>query len=108
MLAQGAKKLTNIHGASEHESIIEIEDMVRSISRLLVDNPDEVSVHRAQGDGFYHLEVVCDENDAGALIGQRGRHAKAIRLLAMRAATVRGIRVTVNILSRDQHALGPK
>lgn len=107
MRPQG-RKVTNIRGAGDEAAISEIEAMVRSIARLLVDNPDEVVVHRAQGDGFYHLEVVCDESDAGALIGQRGRHAKAIRLLAMRAATVRDIRVTINILSRDQHALAPR
>ena len=101
------RKVTHIRNDDE-AAICEIEAMVQSIARLLVDNPDEVVVHKAKGDGFFHLEVVCEEGDAGALIGQRGKHAKAIRLLAMRAATVRGIRVTINILSRDQHALAPK
>ena len=100
--------VTPIHSTDNEVAITEIETMVRCVSRLLVDSPDDVVVHRAQGDGFYHLEVICDESDAGALIGQRGRHAKAIRLLAMRAATARDIRVTINILSRDQYALAPK
>ena len=107
-LRHEAKRLTHIRGGDHEKSITAIEEMVRMIARLLVDYPDEIVVHRAEGDGFYHLEIVCDERDAGTLIGQRGKHAKAIRFLAMRAATVGGIRVTLNILSRDQYALAPR
>jgi len=83
----------------------ELEYMVRVMARMLVDNPDDLVVRTARGDGFMAVEVVCGERDAGSLIGQRGKHAEAMRLLLMAGGAVRKIRVTVQFMSREQDGL---
>ena len=79
--------------------------MVKSMSKMLVDNPDEIVVRPAIGSGFVAVEVVCHEDDAGTLIGSRGRHAEAMRLLLMAAGAVRRVRVNVQFMSRDHDSL---
>lgn len=83
----------------------ELENMVRTMSTMLVDHPDDLVVRTAKGDGFVAFEVVCGERDAGSLIGQRGKHAEAMRLLLMAGGAVRKVRVTVQFMSRDQDGL---
>lgn len=86
----------------------ELENMVTTMARMLVDNPSEVVVDAARGQGFVAYEVICGERDAGSLIGQRGKHADAMRLLLMAAGAVRRIRVTVQFRSRDDDVLPPR
>jgi predicted RNA-binding protein YlqC (UPF0109 family) len=86
----------------------ELEAMVLSMARMLVDHPDEVVVDAARGQEFVAFEVICGERDAGSLIGQRGKHAEAMRLLLMAAGAVRRIRVTVQFRSRDDDVLPPR
>lgn len=83
----------------------ELENMVRTMSSMLVDHPNEVVIRPARGNGFIAFEVVCGERDAGSLIGQRGKHADAMRLLLMAAGAVRRVRVTVQFMSREQDEL---
>lgn len=83
----------------------ELENMVKTMAKMLVDHPDDLVVRTAKGDGFIAFEVVCGERDAGSLIGQRGKHAEAMRLLLMAGGAVRKVRVTVQFMSRDQDGL---
>lgn len=83
----------------------ELENMVRTMSTMLVDHPGDLVIRTAKGDGFVAFEVVCGERDAGSLIGQRGKHAEAMRLLLMAGGAVRRVRVTVQFMSRDQDGL---
>lgn len=83
----------------------ELENMVKTMATMLVDYPDDLVVRPAKGHGFVAFEVVCGERDAGSLIGQRGKHAEAMRLLLMAAGAVRRVRVTVQFMSRDQYDL---
>ena len=86
----------------------ELEDMVRHMATMIVDRPNEIVIETAKGNGFIAFEVCCDETDAGALVGKRGKHADAMRTLLMAAATARGVRVTVQFMSRDQDVLPPR
>ena len=67
-----------------------MKDLLISITKGLVDNPDAVSVDvdepNEEGVVFYHLHVA--EEDMGRVIGKQGRIAKAIRVV-MRAAADR-------------------
>ena len=79
----------------------ELENILMTMSRGLVDNPDEIIISPGQGDGFIHFEVRCEDRDLGALIGKRGSHADSMRTILSASAAVRGLRVTVQFLSRD-------
>ena len=64
-----------------------MKELLISLAKGLVENPDEVNVTvdepNAQGVTTYHLHVA--ESDMGRVIGKQGRIANAIRVV-MRAA----------------------
>lgn len=67
-----------------------MKDLLISITKGLVQNPDAISVDVSEPDEegviVYHLHVA--EEDMGRVIGKQGRIAKAIRTIA-RSATIR-------------------
>ncbi len=79
----------------------ELANLVLTIAKTMVDLPDEIVIKTARGDGFVHMEVYCHDKDVGALIGQRGKYADAIRMLVEVAGSVRKIRVSLRIMPRD-------
>ncbi len=96
----------NITPMTTPDPYIELETILMTMSRGLVDKPDEVTIFPAKGEGFVHFEVRCDDRDLGALIGKRGAHATSMRSILSASAAVRNIRVTVQFISRegDGHA----
>jgi len=86
---------------------MELEDLIGHISRSLSDNPDEIVVRVARGDGFVHIEIRCGEHDVGALIGKRGVNAEAMRTIVSAAAAARGIRATLQVIGTDLE-MGPR
>ena len=76
-----------------------MKDLLISITRGLVDNPNAVSVDvdepNEEGVTVYHLHVA--EDDMGRVIGKQGRIAKAIRVVMRAAATRNDARISVEI-----------
>ncbi|MBE6742353.1 MAG: KH domain-containing protein [Ruminococcaceae bacterium] len=76
-----------------------MEELLISITKGLVDNPNEVSVDINEPDEegvvVYHLHVA--EGDMGRVIGKQGRIAKAIRVVMRAAATKRDAKISVEI-----------
>ena len=104
MVAQGkVRKMP-----AEQNAYQELEDMVRNMATMIVDLPEKVIIETARGNGFIAFEVICEDSDAGALVGKRGKHADAMRTLLMAAATARRVRVTVQFMSREQDAIPPR
>jgi len=93
------------HGSIEKGDVDELENMLRTMARMLIDHPDDLFINIARGTGFVAFEVICEDRDAGALIGHRGKHATAMRTLLMSAAAVKKMRVSVNFLSREHDQL---
>ncbi len=83
-----------------NQSFSDLTVFLESIARMLVKTPDAVEVRSAKGQGFIAFEVLCKENDAGGLIGVRGKNAEAIRTILMAAGSLRGIRTHLQIISR--------
>ncbi|TFG38793.1 MAG: KH domain-containing protein [Candidatus Aminicenantes bacterium] len=97
-------------GVTRGDPYQELEDMLATMAKMIADNPDEVVVMPAvnrQG-GFVAFEVICHEDDAGTLIGSKGKHADAMRTLLMAAGAVRKIRINVQIMSRDYDRIPPR
>ena len=59
-----------------------VADLVEYIVCGLVDDEDAVSLDVTDGDEGALIEVSCSEEDAGRVIGRKGRTIKAIRTLA--------------------------
>ena len=76
-----------------------MEELLISITKGLVDNPDQVSVDidkpDEEGVVVYHLHVA--EGDMGRVIGKQGRIAKAIRVVMRAAATRNDAKISVEI-----------
>ncbi len=76
-----------------------MKELLVSIARGLVENPDAVTVTvdepAEDGNVVYHLHVA--EEDMGRVIGKQGRIAKAIRVVMRAAATRSNEKVTVEI-----------
>ncbi len=76
-----------------------MEELLISITKGLVENPDKVSVEvsepNEEGVTVYHLHV--SEEDMGRVIGKQGRIAKAIRVVMRAAATRNDTKISVEI-----------
>ena len=76
-----------------------MEELLVSITKGLVDNPEKVSGDidepNEEGVTVYHLHV--DEGDMGRVIGKQGRIAKAIRVVMRAAATRNDAKISIEI-----------
>ena len=76
-----------------------MRDLLESLARKLVDNPDQVSVEQfEEDDGTIVLELAVAEDDYGKIIGRGGRTANALRTVVKAAAARNGRRVLVDIV----------
>lgn len=75
-----------------------MKELLESIARNLVDNPDEVSVNEVEGEKSLILELRVADDDMGKVIGKQGRIAKAIRTVMKAAAIRNNKRIVVEII----------
>ncbi len=76
-----------------------MKELLISITKGLVECPDEVSVDvdepNEEGVTVYHLHVA--QSDMGRVIGKQGRIAKAIRVVMRAAATRNDAHISIEI-----------
>jgi len=76
-----------------------MRDLLESLARKLVDEPDKVVVEQfEEDDGTVVLELSVAPDDYGRVIGRGGRTANAMRLVVKAAAVKRKRRVLVDIV----------
>ena len=75
-----------------------MKEMLETIAKYLVNNPDQVSVTEVQGEQSVILELRVAPEDMGRVIGKEGRIAKAIRVLVKANAVKANKRVNVEII----------
>lgn len=63
-------------------------ELIETIARALVDNPDEVRVRKVEKDYITVIKLNVASEDMGKVIGKQGRIAKAIRNV-LKAATAK-------------------
>ncbi|PAB58901.1 KH domain-containing protein [Anaeromicrobium sediminis] len=73
-------------------------ELIKTIAKALVDNPDEVFVNEVEGKQSLIVELKVAPEDMGKIIGKQGRIAKAIRTVAKAAATKENKRIVVEII----------
>ncbi len=84
--------------SDDSEGSDKVADLVRYIVCGLVTNGDAVSLDVTDSEGSALIEVSCAEEDAGRIIGRRGRTIKAIRTLARALGSRVGTSVEVEVL----------
>jgi len=75
-----------------------MKELVETIAKSLVDNPDLVQVNEVFGEQSVILELRVAPEDMGKVIGKQGRIAKAIRTVVKAAAIKENKRVVVEII----------
>lgn len=75
-----------------------MKELTEFIAKVLVDNPDEVSVTETEAEQAVILELRVAQSDLGKIIGKHGRTAKAIRSVLNAASTKRKTRVALEIV----------
>ncbi|MEE8300393.1 MAG: KH domain-containing protein [Desulfatiglandales bacterium] len=67
--------------------MVEMKELVEYIAKVLVDNPDEVSVNELEGSQTSVIELRVAKEDLGKVIGKQGRTARAMRTILGAAST---------------------
>lgn len=75
-----------------------MKELVETLVKALVDNPEQVSVTQIEGEKSVILELRVAPSDMGKVIGKQGRIARAIRTVVKAAAAREGKRVVVEII----------
>ena len=75
-----------------------MQELVESIAKALVDNPDQVQVRAVNSEQVTVLELRVHPTDLGKVIGRQGRTAKAMRTLLGAAGMKLHKRYTLEIL----------
>ena len=58
-----------------------MKELIEYIAKLLVDNPEEVSVTELEGEQTSVNELKVAKEDLGKVIGKQGRTARAMRTI---------------------------
>jgi predicted RNA-binding protein YlqC (UPF0109 family) len=75
-----------------------MEELVRTIAKSLVDDPDSVDVQTVENGDDITIELRVADGDMGKVIGKQGRIAKAIRTVVKAVAVRENKRVSVDIV----------
>ncbi|MDO8685914.1 MAG: KH domain-containing protein [Clostridiales bacterium] len=75
-----------------------MKELLLTIAKALVDEPDQVSVTEIMDGDILILELRVADGDMGKVIGRQGRIAKAIRSVVKAAAVKENIKVIVEIV----------
>ncbi len=77
-------------------------NLVKTIARSLVDNPEEVVVTETSDRHGSVIKLSVASDDMGKVIGKQGRIAKAIRTVVKASAMKENKNVTVEIIREDE------
>ncbi len=75
-----------------------MKDLISTIARAIVDNPEQVSVTEIEGAHTSVLELKVAKSDMGKVIGKKGRTAGAIRTILVGVSGKAKKRVVLEIL----------
>lgn len=75
-----------------------MKEILESIIKNLVSNPDAVQINEMQGQTAIVYEVKVAEEDMGKVIGRQGRVAQAIRTIVKAIASKEQKRVTIEFI----------
>ena len=75
-----------------------MRELLETIVKALVDNPDRVQVRAAEGEEVTILELRVDPSDVGKVIGRHGRNVNSIRTILAAAGMKLKKRITLEVL----------
>lgn len=75
-----------------------MKQLVETIAKALVDQPDQVRVNEIVTEKSVVYELSVAPGDTGKIIGKQGRVAKALRTVVSASAAPDGKKVTIEII----------
>jgi len=75
-----------------------MKELVETIAKALVDNPEEVVVTEETNGKIMIVQLHVAQTDMGKVIGKQGRIAKAIRSVVKAASSKSNMKVDVEIV----------
>ena len=75
-----------------------MKELIEYIAKLLVDNPEQVSVTELEGEQTSVIELKVAKEDIGKVIGKQGRTARAMRTILSAASAKMKKRSVLEIL----------
>jgi len=75
-----------------------MKDLISTIARAIVDNPEQVSVTEIEGAHTSVLELKVAKSDMGKVIGKKGKTVRAIRTVLSGVSGKAKKRVVLDIL----------
>jgi hypothetical protein len=75
-----------------------MKDLITTISRSLVDQPEQVKVREIKGESSLLIELRVAKEDLGKVIGKQGATAKAMRTILAAASAKIPKRSTLEII----------
>ena len=75
-----------------------MKDLILTISKALVDEPDKVKINEVIGDKTTVFELHVAKEDLGKVIGKQGKTARAIRVILNATATKLNKRAVLEII----------
>ncbi len=75
-----------------------MKELIATIARALVDEPDGVDVREIEEGNHSVVELRVADGDVGKIIGKDGKTAQSIRMLLSAAAQKAGRRVHLDII----------
>jgi predicted RNA-binding protein YlqC (UPF0109 family) len=77
-----------------------MKELVEIMAKALVDNPDQVEVTEIAGRDTSVIELKAAKEDMGKIIGKKGHHAQAMRLIMNAASAKLRKRVVLEIVDQ--------
>ncbi len=81
-----------------------MKQLVETVCKALVDNPDEVRVTQIDGEQTTILELRVDQSDLGKVIGKQGRTARAVRTILAAAGMKQKRRFNLEIIENFENS----
>ena len=75
-----------------------LASLVETMVKPVVNQPEEISTAAKESEEEIMIEITCNPDDIGKIIGRQGRIIKSIRTITRAAAFADGRRVEVEIM----------
>ena len=75
-----------------------MKELIETVCKALVDNPDDVKVTQIDGEQTSIMELRTHQSDLGKVIGKKGRTAQAIRTILSAAGMKQKRRFNLEII----------
>lgn len=85
-------------GIEQAKEMIEMQELIERIVKMLVDYPEEINIRAVEGEGMTVYELQVAKSDMGKIIGKKGQMAQAIRTILNAAGRKVGKHVLLEII----------